>query len=439
MFILPPSERAKHIQRLRQTRKQELKLVKHHHTNVKAMARCLKDLSSHTDAILGSTYEADDTSDDESSDTSADESEAEEQKQHTDNENTCANIDKINADNSKYSKLAREVREIVACQKHSMRRQKHESSHNALQWMAVCVNRAVLADALCKLDTANNECPRRPRSTGHEIDGTGAMPEMPESVQLPSPRPPTGGVHASVLLPSPSPPTWSSTPAGVHESSTPAHGETTEQARACPGKAWIALQNLESVRHSLEAFAAAAKRCIAMDDAFSQGIEQMTGVRVLAPDATARRDQVLEHITLLLQQLAHIVPSQSDTTGHHNQQIAPIVPSQSDDEKLTEFETLMESLSPVSTAASRVKNTLCLRYPVFKKVTLSVLMNPAKNELFVAFQRLVSLDWNMSRRLSGQKVTYSSDYNRMTNQYRVTMFAFKHASIDANTVKFTKP
>ena len=413
MFILPPSERAKHIQRLRQTRKQELKLVKHHHTNVKAMARGLKDLSSHTDAILGSTYEADDTSDDESSDTSADESEAEEQKQHTDNENTCANIDKINADNSKYSKLAREVREIVACQKHSMRRQKHESSHNALQWMAVCVNRAVLADALCKLDTANNECPRRPRSTGTK----GAMPE---SVQVPSPRPQTGGGQA----------TWSSTPAGVHESSTPAHGETTEQARACPGKAWIALQNLERVRHSLEAFAAAAKRCIAMDDAFSQGIEQMTGVRVLTPDATARRDQVLEHITLLLQQDCTHVPSQSDTTGNHNQ---------SDDEKLTEFETLMESLSPVSTAASRVKNTLCLRYPVFKKVTLSVLMNPAKNELFVAFQRLVSLDWNMSRRLSGQKVTYSSDYNRMTNQYRVTMFAFKHASIDTDTVKFTKP
>jgi hypothetical protein len=418
MFMLPPSEREKRIGRLRQTRRQELKLVKQHHKNVKAMVRCLKALSSHTDDILGSAYEADDTSDDESSDVSADESEEEEQKQHTDNENTRANIDKINADNSKYSKLAREVRETVVCQKHSMRQHTHESSHDALQWMAVCVNRAVLADALCRLETANNQCPRRPRSTGTK----GRMPDSSTS----PPAPPERDTSPHTSTPAPpesdtSPHT--STPAVGQESSI---GETTEQARTGPGEAWIALHELREVSHALKSFEAIAKRCIATDDAFSQGIEQMTGVRVLTPDATARRDQVFEHITLLLQQIPSTEQSQIDTQADNGQ-------------KETEFETLMESLSPVSTAASRVRNTLCLRYPVFKQVTLSVLMNPAKNELFVAFQRLVSLDWNMSRRLSGQKVTYSSDYNRMTNQYRVTMFAFKHASIGGDTVKFIKP
>jgi hypothetical protein len=90
---------------------------------------------------------------------------------------------------------------------------------------------------------------------------------------------------------------------------------------------------------------------------------------------------------------------------------------------MSKFEQMLQDQSPMS--------DLRMRYPVLKHtdVTALMLMDPKRNELHACFQRLVGIDWNMSRRLSGQKVTYASDYNRMANQYRTTTFAFKKARV----------
>ena len=98
---------------------------------------------------------------------------------------------------------------------------------------------------------------------------------------------------------------------------------------------------------------------------------------------------------------------------------------------MSKFEQMLQDQSPIFAAINRVLSDLRMRYPVLKHkcVTALMLMDPERNELHACFQRLVGIDWNMSRRLSGQKVTYASDYNRMANQYRTTTFAFKKARV----------
>jgi hypothetical protein len=101
---------------------------------------------------------------------------------------------------------------------------------------------------------------------------------------------------------------------------------------------------------------------------------------------------------------------------------------------MNKFEQMLESQSPVFAAVNRVLSDLRMRYPILNlnDVDAKMMMDPLRNNLYACFQRLVGIDWNMSRRLSGQKVTYASDYNRMANQYRTTTFAFKKCRIVRN-------
>ena len=105
--------------------------------------------------------------------------------------------------------------------------------------------------------------------------------------------------------------------------------------------------------------------------------------------------------------------------------------SQGDASRLDELYTMLAEQSYVIAGVNRVFSDICIRYPHLnqKGITAVVLMDRQRNALHACFQRLVGVDCNMSRRMSGVKVTYSSDYDRMANQYRTTMFAFKKASI----------
>ena len=100
-------------------------------------------------------------------------------------------------------------------------------------------------------------------------------------------------------------------------------------------------------------------------------------------------------------------------------------------EEMNSFGDVLQDQSPIFAAVSRVWSDLRIRYPRLQVdgVDAELLMDPDRNGLHACFQRLVGIDWNMSRRLSGQKVTYASDYNRMANQYRTTTFAFKKARV----------
>jgi hypothetical protein len=102
-----------------------------------------------------------------------------------------------------------------------------------------------------------------------------------------------------------------------------------------------------------------------------------------------------------------------------------------DSSKIDELYTMLAEQSYLIAGVNRVFSDICIRYPHLnqKGVTPVVLMDRQRNALHACFQRLVGVDCNMSRRMSGVKVTYSSDYDRMANQYRTTMFAFKKASI----------
>ena len=96
---------------------------------------------------------------------------------------------------------------------------------------------------------------------------------------------------------------------------------------------------------------------------------------------------------------------------------------------------MLQDQSPIFAAVNRVWSDLRIRYPLLddKRVTAMMLMDPSHNYMYACFQRFVGVDWNVSRMLSGQKVTYASDYNRMANQYRTTTFAFKKARIVQHT------
>lgn len=122
------------------------------------------------------------------------------------------------------------------------------------------------------------------------------------------------------------------------------------------------------------------------------------------------------------------VPTDKDVFGHMmtaNPMLAMWIVD------MSKFEQMLQDQSPIFAATNRVLSDLRMRYPALKHtgVTALMLMDPKRNELHACFQRLVGIDWNMSRRLSGQKVTYASDYNRMANQYRTTTFAFKKARV----------
>ena len=87
--------------------------------------------------------------------------------------------------------------------------------------------------------------------------------------------------------------------------------------------------------------------------------------------------------------------------------------------------------SPLMSAASRVFSDILSRYPHLrhKDLTVEVMITQKTNSLYTQFQRLVGIDWALGRRTSGVRVTYASDYNRLANQYRTTLFCFETARI----------
>ena len=105
-------------------------------------------------------------------------------------------------------------------------------------------------------------------------------------------------------------------------------------------------------------------------------------------------------------------------------------------EKQITYEAVKDLLRPLSRpplllAAERVFADILTRHPHLKhpKLTLDVFIDSHRNSMFSQFTRLTGLDLSLTRRANGIKVTYASDWGRLSKQYRATIFMFENAYI----------
>ena len=91
----------------------------------------------------------------------------------------------------------------------------------------------------------------------------------------------------------------------------------------------------------------------------------------------------------------------------------------------------LSSRPPLLLAAERVFADILTRHPHLKhpKLTLDVFIDSHRNSMFSQFTRLTGLDLSLTRRANGVKVTYASDWGRLSKQYRATIFMFESAYI----------
>ena len=169
---------------------------------------------------------------------------------------------------------------------------------------------------------------------------------------------------------------------------------------------------------------------------FAKGLVEITGVRPPHTDASGR-DRIERSIGLLeefIVKISNFVVQPAPLDSSYQTDLVGILETEleaNDASKIDELYTMLAEQSYVIAGVNRVFSDICIRYPHLnqKGITPVVLMDRQRNALHACFQRLVGVDCNMSRRMSGVKVTYASDYDRMANQYRTTMFAFKNATI----------
>ena len=168
---------------------------------------------------------------------------------------------------------------------------------------------------------------------------------------------------------------------------------------------------------------------IRIESAFAVGLMQITGCTMSTSNAI--KEQMRQSICMIEEMLKQVdAYVQSDQDASH----FVVLRDENSEDLLSEFNKLLEEESPIVAAVHRVISDLCIRYPALSKEKLTpiVMMDRDQNDLYACFPRLVGVDWNMSRRMSGTKVTYASDYNRMANQYRTTTFAFKRACVQVD-------
>lgn len=242
--------------------------------------------------------------------------------------------------------------------------------------------------------------------------------------------------------------------------------ETFEPVESLTDDRKTTRNTLESLVGQLKTFSHAVNYFEQTEQLFAEGLIQLTGCRMTSLNETDKKERVKSTVVFLLDYVKQV-----DTficTGENGDNMSemsfyPGAMGEEEEDIATEIlfadfqeyaamrkedtvsvYRMLESRSPIAAASNRVFNDLCIRYPHLggNDITPLVLMDRYKNGLYAAFQRLVGLDWNLSRRLSGQKVTYASDYNRMSTQYRTTTFAFKHVRItqgDDGTPKLILP
>lgn len=196
-----------------------------------------------------------------------------------------------------------------------------------------------------------------------------------------------------------------------------------------------------------------------MHNSFVLGIEQISGIRP-ARDQDFQQSGITQSIMKFLSTMIELAKKLSDgapsnyemtsasseTLGEHNGS-----PSEGDGtrdlhgewttEMKTNAATLQQQIAkelfndaiskPVLLAANRVFSDIHNRYPHLqdRHLTVDVMMDVNRNSLYTQFQRLVGLDYALCRRMNGTRVTYASDYNRYSNQYRTTIYCFKFSKL----------
>lgn len=185
-----------------------------------------------------------------------------------------------------------------------------------------------------------------------------------------------------------------------------------------------------------------------MYNMFANGIEEIAGVRVdkLVDEQSANvHRNTLEQVTLLVSLAStfkqHIC---NKSTSNINDEFLETQRAKAET-NMSKFNHYIEHVrmqiisgTPLWCACHRVFSDIHERNRHLQRrgMTTGLLMDIRRNSLWSQYQRLVALDYTMCRRLSGIKTTFASDYRRIANQYRITMFLFANTSIvDVNGKK----
>lgn len=185
-----------------------------------------------------------------------------------------------------------------------------------------------------------------------------------------------------------------------------------------------------------------------MYNMFAKGIEEIAGVRVdqLVDEESANvHRNTLEQVTLLVSLASTFKQHICNTsTSNINDEFLETQRAKAET-NMSKFNHYIEHVrmqiisgTPLWCACHRVFSDIHERNPHLQHrgMTTGLLMDIRRNSLWSQYQRLVALDYTMCRRLSGIKTTFASDYRRIANQYRITMFLFANTSIvDVNGKK----
>jgi len=179
---------------------------------------------------------------------------------------------------------------------------------------------------------------------------------------------------------------------------------------------------------------------------FAERIRQTANIKMADVDDYARAAWGrMDTIVNSFSQTYELVGRTTNSRNVEADKFQECVLAQADAEFRDEMDTIVRSLDhttliadladelphPVEEAAMHTLADIQLQWPHLAKsdVTVDLMMDRNRNSLYTTFQDMVGMSLTIYRRLNGTKVTYSQDYNRMTNTYRTGKYMFENSYI----------